>query len=206
MISSAGESPITGIDHARRGAPPPATPPLGLACNNQLGPGVGRAWTGGEAQGGQAGGALAAGTTGTTHEGGASGAGGSHGTAEPPRTGGEDSGFYLLDAGLDGRGAGATGDAALSCSLSASQFDSSCKVDSDCVGVPSGDPCAANCASICPTAALNIGVAAQYLADLRALVPVSNNSIVCSCPSIAVRPCCRQGACYNSGGACIGAN
>jgi hypothetical protein len=193
MMSTCGVTPLLAVV-------------LGLACSNQLGPGVGRAGTGGGAQGGQAGGALAAGTTGTTSEGGASGAGGSHGTAEPPRTGGEDSGFYLLDAGLDGRGAGATGDAELSCSLSASQFDNSCKVDSDCVGVPSGDPCAANCASICPTAALNIGVAAQYLAALRALVPVSNDSIVCSCPCIAARPCCRQGACNNSCGGCIGAN
>jgi len=179
---------------------------LGVACSNQPGPGIGRAGTGGDTQGGQAGGALAAGTTGTTPEGGASGAGGSDAAAEPPRTGAEDSGFYWLDAGVDGRGAGATGDAALSCSLSASQFDNSCKVDSDCVGVPSGDPCAANCASICPAAALNARVAAEYVADLRALVPVSNDSIVCSCPCIAARPCCRQGACHNLCGECIGTN
>jgi hypothetical protein len=193
MMSTCGVTPLLAVL-------------LGVACSNQSGPGVGRAGTGGGAQGGQAGGALAAGISGTTPDGGARGAGGSDDAAEPHRTGGEDSGFRLMDAGVDGRGAGATGDATLSCSLSASQFDNSCKVDSDCVGVPSGDPCAANCASICPTAALNVRVAAEYVADLRALVPASSDSIVCNCPCIAARPCCRQGACYNSCGACIGTN
>jgi hypothetical protein len=101
-----------------------------------------------------------------------------------------------------GSDAGTTDDSGLSCSLSASQFDNSCTVDSDCVGVPPGDPCAGNCSSICPTSALNARVAYQYLTDLKALMPGGNENIICSCPCIAAQPCCRQGVCYNMCGDC----
>lgn len=97
-------------------------------------------------------------------------------------------------------GAGATGDAGPSCSMSASQYDNSCNVDSDCVGVPEGQPCAGNCLSICYTAALNARVAYQYLADFRALMP-ADETIVCHCPCITAPYCCR-GVCYDACGDC----
>ena len=94
---------------------------------------------------------------------------------------------------------GSTTDVGLSCSLSASQYDNSCTVDSDCVGVPSGDPCAGNCLSVCPTAALNVRVASQYLADLGAVMSAHNESPgVCSCPAIGAPSCCR-GVCSVEG-------
>jgi len=108
--------------------------------------------------------------------------------------------------GVDGGGAGATEDAGPSCSMSASQYDSSCKGDSDCVGVPEGDPCAGNCLSMCPTSALNVRVASQYLSDLKALSAGRNQNVVCNCPCIAAQPCCRQGFCYNTCGDCTTTN
>ena len=101
---------------------------------------------------------------------------------------------------------GTTTNTGPSCSMSASQYDNSCKVDSDCVAVPSGDPCVASCASICSTAALNVRVASQYLADFRALVPGGNDTVVCFCPCLAAQPCCRQGVCHNLCGECNGTN
>jgi len=94
---------------------------------------------------------------------------------------------------------GSTTDVGLSCSLSASQYDNSCTVDSDCVGVPPGDPCAGNCLSVCPTAALNVRVASQYLADLGAVMSAHNESPgVCSCPAFGTPSCCR-GVCSVEG-------
>ena len=101
---------------------------------------------------------------------------------------------------------GATADAELSCSLSASQYDNSCTIDSDCVGVPFGDPCAGNCSSICPTSALNARVAYQYLTDLKALMAGGTENAICNCPCIPLQPCCRQGVCYNMCGECSGTN
>ncbi len=119
--------------------------------------------------------------------------------ASPSQTGGAGSTGAM--AGGSG-GASATGAIGPSCSMSASQYDNSCNVDSDCVGVPEGHPCARNCQSICPTAALNARVAYQYLADLKALMPAGNGGIVCNCPCIAAQPYCCRGICYNGCGDC----
>ena len=99
-------------------------------------------------------------------------------------------------------GARVAGDAGPSCSMSASQYDNSCNVDSDCVGVPEGDPCAGNCLSVCFTAALNARVAHQYLADLRALMAADKDPILCQCPCIAAQPYCCRGSCSNGCGDC----
>ena len=125
----------------------------------------------------------------------------------PPKTCPAGSHLYSAPCGCtgcvlaDGGAAvdGATTDAGLSCSLSASQYDNSCTVDSDCVGVPPGDPCAGNCLSVCPTAALNVRVASQYLADLGAVMSAHNESPgVCSCPAFGAPSCCR-GVCSVEG-------
>ena len=136
---------------------------------------------------------LVGGAGGSELIGGSLASGGSGGTAGSSGT--SSSGGMIMDSG----DAGATTDAGLSCSLSASQFDNSCTVDSDCVGVPSGDPCAGNCLSVCPTAALNVRVASQYLADLGAVMSAHNESPgVCSCPAIGAPSCCR-GVCSVEG-------
>ena len=105
-------------------------------------------------------------------------------------------------AGLSGAGGATTLplDAGLSCSISVSQFDNTCNSDSDCVGVPEGNPCICGC-SMCPTAALNVKAADQYLVDFKALSPTQCGSVVCNCPCIA-GPCCRSGHCYNDCGMC----
>jgi hypothetical protein len=136
---------------------------------------------------------LVGGAGGSELIGGSLASGGSGGTAGSSGT--SSSGGMIMDSG----DAGATTDAGLSCSLSASQYDSSCTVDSDCVGVPSGDPCAGNCLSVCPMAALNVRVASQYLADLGAVMSAHNESPgVCSCPAIGAPSCCR-GVCSVEG-------
>ena len=123
--------------------------------------------------------------------GGSLGSGGSGGTA----FGTTSSGGMVAGSG----DAGATTDTALSCSLSASQYDNSCTVDSDCVGVPPGDPCAGNCLSVCPTAALNVRSASQYLTDLGAVMSAHNEpSGVCGCPAFGTPSCCR-GVCSVEG-------
>jgi hypothetical protein len=94
---------------------------------------------------------------------------------------------------------GATADAGLSCNMSASQYDNSCSVDSDCVGVPFGNPCAGNCLSVCPLAALNARVAPQYLSDLGAVMAAHTEPpVACACPAFSAPSCCR-GICSVSG-------
>lgn len=89
----------------------------------------------------------------------------------------------------------------LSCNMLASQYDNSCKVDSDCVAVPLGDPCMVSCASICLAAALNIRVAYQYTADFAVLNAGRNEGVFCGC-GCSTEPCCRQGICSNSCAVC----
>ena len=100
-------------------------------------------------------------------------------------------------------GCGATDDSdGPTCNMSASQYDNSCTVDSDCVGVPEGDPCAGNCLSVCPTVALNARVASQYLTDLQVVSAGRDENLVCNCPCIAAQPYCCLGICYNGCGDC----
>ncbi len=90
-------------------------------------------------------------------------------------------------------------DAGLSCNLSASQYDNSCKVDSDCVEVPGGNPCSASTCH-CPTT-LNVDVASKYMNDYTALSATVAGTGSCPCPCLS-GPCCRQGVCNNSCGMC----
>ena len=137
-------------------------------------------------------GGAAGGSGDPAHLGGSLGSGGSGGIAG---TSGPES-----TAGGAG-GARVKGDARLSCSMSASQYDNSCNVDSDCVAVPEGAPCDDDCRSVCPTSALNVRDAYQYLADLKALMAEHNESPVCRCPCYAGPYCC-QGICTGQCGGC----
>lgn len=86
------------------------------------------------------------------------------------------------------------------CSVSASQYDNSCNSDSDCLGVPMGNPCLGGlgACSFCPTAALNVRVASQFLAALKTATPAQGTGTSCNCGCIPVAPCCLRGVCYNS--------
>jgi len=95
-------------------------------------------------------------------------------------------------------------DAGPSCSMSASQYDNTCNVDSDCVEVPGGNPCSASTCH-CPTT-LNVDVATKYINDYTALsANVAGTLGVCPCTCLS-GPCCRQGVCNNSCGMCSTSN
>ena len=89
------------------------------------------------------------------------------------------------------------GDAA-SCILSASDYDNSCKTDSDCVAAGSGDACSAPCEPGCKNVTINVAELPRYQADL-ARTPFGYCSIGCGCPVGDGTPKCIAGTCGWSG-------
>jgi hypothetical protein len=93
------------------------------------------------------------------------------------------------------------GDAALTqtCSdaatqdITASNYDQSCRTDSDCVAIAEGNFCDPGANNGCTNAAINKSALAQYRADLA-----KTQAAVCyglsGCP-LEVAPCCRSGVC-----------
>jgi hypothetical protein len=81
------------------------------------------------------------------------------------------------------------------CVISASNYDQSCTVDSDCVEVTSGDYCnAALCR--CGGSVINVGAQAQFRADVLK-TPIGSGALMgatCGC-AVPAGPCCRQGMC-----------
>jgi hypothetical protein len=107
-----------------------------------------------------------------------------------------------VDVLSDGPSVDGSGDAGVdtdsgTCMISASNYDQSCNVDSDCVQVSAGDYCsAATCT--CGGSAINVGSMAQFNAAV-AKTPLGSGAldsvrVVCGCPceSGAV---CRSGKC-----------
>jgi hypothetical protein len=90
------------------------------------------------------------------------------------------------------------------CMISASSYDASCTVDTDCQEVTSTNYCAVNC--LCGGSAINVGALAQFNADiaktplgsgaLGGVIAEADGSVVtaCSCPP-SPGPCCRNGTC-----------
>ncbi len=75
----------------------------------------------------------------------------------------------------------------------ASNYDRSCKADSDCVAAGEGDLCEYPCALFCPTSgAISATAAGQYQADIDAVL--KGASAVCHCPT-ALPPRCVDGVC-----------
>lgn len=92
-------------------------------------------------------------------------------------------GVYLLSAAQ-----GCTSNETTCSSLQASNYDPSCKVDSDCVVVQELGFC-------CPNAAINVGAQARYTADVdKAPAACAKKGCNVSCPTTGA-PCCRQGTC-----------
>jgi hypothetical protein len=71
----------------------------------------------------------------------------------------------------------------------ASDYDQSCNVDSDCVGIGEGDGC--ECRVLCQNAAINVADEARWREDVMQ-TPVSGTA--CHCPAATV-PCCRDHLC-----------
>jgi hypothetical protein len=112
----------------------------------------------------------------------------------------------------DGSSSDSSVDAA-ACSISPSDYDQSCSVDSDCLGVidtdggifgsfglvvQSGNYCQPLC--LCGGGAINRSAAAQYLQQVS-MTPLGSGAIMrpaCSCPSMSTAACCSGGRCVTS--------
>lgn len=95
-------------------------------------------------------------------------------------------------------GAAADGGA---CVISASSYNQSCTVDSDCRTVSSGNYCSDTC--LCGGSAINAAAVAQFNEDVSK-TPLGSGAfgnVVCPCVAEPV-PCCRQGVCQGTFAAC----
>jgi hypothetical protein len=100
----------------------------------------------------------------------------------------------------DGSSDGPNADSGL-CMISASNYDQSCTVDTDCSMVSSGDYCSATC--LCGGSAINVGALAKFNADV-AKTPLGSGAlgnVFCGCP-FSWGPCCRHGTCVGERGGC----
>jgi hypothetical protein len=87
-----------------------------------------------------------------------------------------------------------------SCTAKASNYNQSCKVDSDCVAVHEGDLCNL-CALNCTNAAINVSAQAQYMSDLvNTPAAISAQRLACTgdC-AVQFGPCCVGGTCQMGG-------
>ena len=76
--------------------------------------------------------------------------------------------------------------------LSASDYDKSCKVDTDCIDVFIGDACDA---CRCSNDAINISEQEHYQKDLDAAANCHGGGPVCDADCIFKPPVCQQGTC-----------
>jgi hypothetical protein len=122
--------------------------------------------------------------------------------------------FELHDDGVKLRGAvvalplalvvgdgcsGSSSGAPENCTISASNYDQSCNVDTDCQQVASGDYCSST-VCLCGNSTINVGAMAQFYEDVSK-TPVGSGaiqSLICPCPAII--PCCRHGMCLGGCG------
>jgi hypothetical protein len=89
--------------------------------------------------------------------------------------------------------AGASGDGG-ACFVSASNYDQSCTIDSDCQMVSSGNYCTAMCS--CGGSAINAAAGAQFNDDVSK-TPLGSGAlgfVDCNCP-LEIPPCCLHGVC-----------
>ena len=95
-----------------------------------------------------------------------------------------------------GPGIGGSATDAMACTLSPSNYDTSCLMSSDCVRAAFGDFCSQTCA--CPTGYISRNASAQYMADFSQ-TPVGMMGAApgtCECP-LLTDPCCRNGECVS---------
>jgi hypothetical protein len=81
--------------------------------------------------------------------------------------------------------------------ISASDYDQSCNVDSDCVAVGEGNACFP-CTIICKGAPISRGALPAYQSDVSKTIGArETESVSCGCP-LESTPCCRSGVCTAS--------
>ena len=88
------------------------------------------------------------------------------------------------------------------CMISASNYDESCSVDTDCWEVSSGDYCSAS-TCLSGGSAINIGALAQFNEDVSK-TPLGSGalgSVFCG-RRFSGGPCCRHGTCLGDPNAC----
>jgi hypothetical protein len=86
------------------------------------------------------------------------------------------------------------------CVLSASSYDRSCHVDSDCAAVWFGNVCTAGqCVGCDPNGAISASATAAYENDFDAVLDAAE---ACPCPPPEGSVCCDQGTCVFGDNAC----
>jgi hypothetical protein len=100
------------------------------------------------------------------------------------------------------RGAAKGGSASSLCALDGgdaelkpSDYDQSCKLDSDCVSVPAGNVCLP-CVRSCSTGTVGQQAATAYRAAIAKLVPAGEPDVICHCPAL-FNPCCIDNLCHS---------
>jgi len=114
-----------------------------------------------------------------------------------------DGGGGAVDTSVDASGGSADalvdsavrGDGGFCIDIDPSSFDTSCSVDSDCIGIYAGQLCDGYSCS-CPSATISASGQAAYNQVFSSVTPSSGG--LCSCPAL-ISPRCAQGA---SGGVC----
>jgi hypothetical protein len=87
------------------------------------------------------------------------------------------------------------------CVISASSFDQSCTVDTDCWMVSSGDYCSKGC--LCGGSAVNTAALVLFN-EAVSKTPLGMGAfgdVVCGCP-LLLSPCCRHGVCQEGFSVC----
>jgi hypothetical protein len=100
------------------------------------------------------------------------------------------------------RGGGSSGAISAECAVGGEQqillsnYDTSCKADSDCMAIFTGDACYP-CGVGCPTDAINKAALSQYMADIEKTKGWADlqDGARCDCPLFNPHPCCVDGAC-----------
>jgi hypothetical protein len=95
------------------------------------------------------------------------------------------------------------------CMILASNYDQSCRVDSDCILIAQGNYCTPGC--LCREGVVNYGALPRFVADVSK-APIAADAMSAGdagCPCLVPSgPCCRAGMCQlgarcqNEGGAC----
>lgn len=78
-----------------------------------------------------------------------------------------------------------------STSIDIADYDQTCSVDTECIAVPVGDPCA--CA--CDAGAVNGTAAQRYVADWKQAGTLCTEGVLCgACPALPIASC-KAGRC-----------
>jgi hypothetical protein len=77
----------------------------------------------------------------------------------------------------------------------ATDYDQSCTVDTDCIGVAQVSECPAGACSVCVTEAISRSAMTQYMEALSRSLATRPSGGQCSCPCVTIGSVCRAGKC-----------